>query len=307
MRGRLGTAVSSSFVLIALVLVAAPPASSGGATLDFQREHYVAGDEVYGRTAVWLGASAGDLKDAPFFAYLLPQGRSIRPPQIPPSAIPVGPLRVRRIQHPTGRSTAIAGVRFTLPDVPPGMYIVEFCNEPCTSMVFGDLTFGRIEVVSSLDQIRIYQLGERLDALRATLKRAERERIRQYHRATRDLDSLEQIIMMVASQLGVGRAGGTLVGRLPMGRIGLHCSRSWAPWAVPGKASSEGRGARPPGSEAGTAGGTARQSRAGEGTGACRQVARPSGRFAGVVPGELGDQHRQDNHPDDDSHTAGHH
>jgi hypothetical protein len=103
MRGRLGTAVASCFVVVALVLVPSPPASAGGATLDFQREHYAPGDEVYGRTAVWLGASVRDLRDAPFFAYLLPPDTYIRPPHIPSSAIPIGPLRVRRIQSSTGR------------------------------------------------------------------------------------------------------------------------------------------------------------------------------------------------------------
>jgi hypothetical protein len=153
---------------------------------------------------VWLGGGVGSLADAPFFAYLMRSGH-IRPPHIPPSAIPIGPLRVRRIQRSTGPPTAIAELRFTLPDVSPGTHYVEFCNQPRTTTGFGDLTWGRFEVVSSLDQVAIYRLRQRVDVLRAKLAHAERESIRQDQRARRDLDSLEQISAVTASQVGVLR------------------------------------------------------------------------------------------------------
>jgi hypothetical protein len=126
-------------VVVALGAVAAmltAPASAGGASwISSKRSAYLPADLAVFQGRFWEGANDVTLADGPYLAYLLPANRWFDSPRIPSAAIPIGELDVRRI----GAYVYQARVEFRVPDVPTGLYRIDYCNDPCTVRWLGDL------------------------------------------------------------------------------------------------------------------------------------------------------------------------
>lgn len=160
----------------ALVLPASPAAANGGAVLDFVDPYLEVGTDVRGATVVWMsGKDPRALERGPFYAYLLPEGRWIRPPKIPAGAIQVGTLEFRWL---TDRKTA-ATLSFTVPDVPSGRYGLHYCNDPCTRAAIGDLYGGSVLVARDAEVGGLLLEREKLQtqasSARWLYKRAQRQ------------------------------------------------------------------------------------------------------------------------------------
>jgi hypothetical protein len=74
----------------------------------------------------------------------------------------------------TGYGDWLARVDFTLPDLPPGVRMLEFCNDPCTVSTMGELTFGWFRVIPSDQDVSTYLLRDRLEEARRTLRQRAR-------------------------------------------------------------------------------------------------------------------------------------
>jgi hypothetical protein len=142
-----------------IVALSQAVANAGGAVWDFEREYYAAGETVSGRVTFNRAAGPPIRAEAgPFTAYILPEGQGIDAPRIPPTAIPVGPMHLSRTEY----GDWLARVDFTLPDLPTGVWMLEFCNDPCTVSAMGELTFGWFRVVPSRDVAPVYAARDRL-------------------------------------------------------------------------------------------------------------------------------------------------
>ncbi len=163
------------FVFVALAT--APPAGAGGATFAFDRAWYAPGDMATGRVAFELVNGLGTVADGPYAAYLLARpGTSLRPGRIPHSAIRLDTVSVARSRASSTQS--IARIRFLVPDIASGSYVIEICNAGCETSL-GDITFGRIEIFHTRYEAalayRLERASQRVDAVRSELRRtAER-------------------------------------------------------------------------------------------------------------------------------------
>jgi hypothetical protein len=163
-------------VSAALVMTPVSAASGGGATFDFGSDYVVIGDQVTGRTSIWLGAKrSGEIEDGPFHAYLVPSSNDRWPEEgLPDDARWLAPISFDPLPGPSATAT----VTFEVPAVPPGAYSVTVCNDPCTVRSVGDLIGGWVTIAATPSQARIQELTDRVDwktrALRQQMNREER-------------------------------------------------------------------------------------------------------------------------------------
>jgi hypothetical protein len=145
----------------ALLTTATSPALAGGSWLETDHDHYAPGDLAVARGAFGDGTLEGTVEDGPFYLYLVPGYRWLpRHGSIPDWAEHLGPLSIK---ESTGNVCCwVASARFTVPDVPPGRYSLDYCNEPCTLNGIGDL-MGASFIVA--DTEREAQLAARVDRL----------------------------------------------------------------------------------------------------------------------------------------------
>lgn len=138
------TLVVSTVTLIALE---ASSALAGGAVWPFEGYHEP-GEVVESSTAVAWGHNAdlGRPEDGPYLVYLAPAGDA----DVEWSLIPEGGLLVGIVEVHEGPYTRPNGdshgphhaiARFEIPDVPPGVYQISHCNDPCTTTL-GDIIGG---------------------------------------------------------------------------------------------------------------------------------------------------------------------
>jgi len=149
-----------------LVMSAAPALAacafgcSGGVDLFFDRTQYLwPGQTVTWSSEVFLDKRAAGPEDGPFFGYLVEAGRpSSRVPRVD------GGVQLGTVDTSTGRDPYYfdASVTFTIPaSTPQGDYVVEVCDDPCTTRL-GYLWGTPVNVVSGDLEAR---LNERIDAL----------------------------------------------------------------------------------------------------------------------------------------------
>jgi hypothetical protein len=154
--------------LAASTVLPAPPALAGGAVFEFGRRYFAPDQVVVGHTTLSLhGTGSGKLRDGPYFAYLIPLGVSFGPSHIPDVAVPLGAVRMHRLDPSW---LVRATIRFRVPDVARGVHEVAICNSPCRDTVVGDLVGGWFSIVGSPSEAR---LRERIDRLAAARTRAE--------------------------------------------------------------------------------------------------------------------------------------
>ncbi|MGH2710396.1 MAG: hypothetical protein ACRDH9_04220 [Actinomycetota bacterium] len=158
------------------LILAPTPALADGATIDFQEEYVEPGQLAEAVAQIWLGRKdVASLEEGPFYAYLLPSGAWIRPPRIPPSAVPIGEIAFAQ----TGPKKGTASVSFVVPQVGSASYGIYYCNDPCEIATVGDLTGGWIRVARSAEEAHLLDERERFerraDALEFRLERAKRQ------------------------------------------------------------------------------------------------------------------------------------
>lgn len=90
-------------------------------------------------------------REAPFYAWLVPEGSFGGGTRVPETAIRLAPFELRWISK---RSAAVRA-RFTVPAVPSGKYEVIVCNEPCTYSGFGEYVEGWVTVMQTPDEARL--------------------------------------------------------------------------------------------------------------------------------------------------------
>ena len=162
------TLAVSIVALSASMALPAPAALAGGATFEFGRRYFAPDQIAVGHTNLSLhGSGSGKLRDGPYYAYLVPIGVPLRPGHIPDVAVPLGVVRMHRLDPSW---LVRATIRFRVPDVARGGHEVAICNSPCRDTVVGDLVGGWISVVGSPTEAR---LRERLDRLAEARERAE--------------------------------------------------------------------------------------------------------------------------------------
>lgn len=183
----------SRFILavcvVAVTVIAGGLAHAGGASsLDLDQRYLVVGHTVTGRTIFWTEQfqGTGSVEDGPYFAYLLPGDTLIRPPVIPPAAIPLGHLRISRDPGPT----ALAWLTFTVPDVPAGDYTIDFCNDPCTHSSVGDLYGTWASIVATPLDARLAALEDRYEQKLDRVEWKLERRIRQIGRAQQRVEDM---------------------------------------------------------------------------------------------------------------------
>jgi hypothetical protein len=161
-------------VLTAAILATAGPAAAGGSWLETEDQYYSPGSQATARGTFGPGAYEGRVSDGPYYAYLVPRFRWFeKPGPVPDYAIPLGPITIRRA---TGNYCCwAASLTFTVPDLPPGRYSIEYCNDPCTVNGIGDLIGGSFWVADTQEEARLMFRIERLEAKAKGLKRIKHD------------------------------------------------------------------------------------------------------------------------------------
>jgi hypothetical protein len=182
-----------AIVAIALVVAAAGPsagpATAGGSLIEFENRTFVPGERATGRGVLSVTGSGAAVKEGPFHAYLVPADQWIHPPDIPASAVPLGPIRIERV--PGQAFLRRATLSFVVPVVPVGTYGIALCNRPCRDVHVGDLigAWG----------FRVGIAGDRELRLAARQLRWQMKRVAA--RAARREEALQQEIMVLRGEL----------------------------------------------------------------------------------------------------------
>lgn len=161
-------------VLTAAILATAGPAAAGGSWLETEDQYYPPGSQATARGTFGPGAYEGRVSDGPYYAYLVPGFRWLdQPGPIPDYAIPLGPMTIRPA---TGNYCCwVATVTFTVPDVAPGRYSIDYCNDPCTVTGLGDLIGGSFLVADTQEDAQLMARIDRLEAKVGALARTRRD------------------------------------------------------------------------------------------------------------------------------------
>jgi hypothetical protein len=162
--------------IVAATLLAGAPARAGGSWFAPDDPYQGIGDSVLIRETFGSGAYQGRVSDGPFYAYLIRANQRFdRPGPVPPSAVPLGPITIR---HATGNYCCwVASLRFTVPNVPKGQYVVTYCNDPCTVEGVGDLEGTSFWIGETADDARIaarlHELTMKREVARRQISRLE--------------------------------------------------------------------------------------------------------------------------------------
>lgn len=169
--------IRAAIVAIGTVAAALAPTvarANGGAYVEFEGTHHLPGEQVHGELYVSVpAAKVGLLDRGPFYAYLLPGGRSIDGGGLPAGAIRVGMFDVER-----DGTQAELRVSLTVPEVPGDYYQVGLCNDPCTITGFGEPVSGSLSIVATEREAALLDdLGRanlRVNGLQRELRKAEK-------------------------------------------------------------------------------------------------------------------------------------
>jgi hypothetical protein len=161
-------------VALASLAVSSSPVSAGGSWLETDQPWYAPGETAVARGVFADGTYRGTVADGPFFLYMVPGYRYLpRNGSIPGWAEPVGSLTIKEA---TGNYCCwVASATFTVPQVPPGRYTLDYCNDPCTLDGIGDLVGGSFWVAATEEQARLMARIERLERKADALSRTKRD------------------------------------------------------------------------------------------------------------------------------------
>jgi hypothetical protein len=146
-------------VAVGWVALIPTPASAGGGWSVPGRSSYVPNQIASVRGTFWEGSAGEAIADGPFIAYLLPTDRWIQGFRVPEAAVPVGQVMItRRDVH-----GYVARVEFRVPDLPAGLYHIQYCNDPCSAYGLGDLIGSEpFAIGATLAEGRLLMLADHL-------------------------------------------------------------------------------------------------------------------------------------------------
>jgi hypothetical protein len=155
-------------------LVMATPAAAGGSWLETEERYYSPGDQAAASATFGSGQLNGRVADGPYYAHLVPGYRWFpKPGPVPDYAIPLGPIA---ITPATGNYCCWkAALTFKVPELSPGRYSIDYCNDPCTVDGVGDLVGGSFWIAASEEQARLLSRIERLEAKAEGLQRVKQK------------------------------------------------------------------------------------------------------------------------------------
>jgi hypothetical protein len=151
--------------IIGLVLGSPVAAEAGGNWIQFERLYYRSGETVTAKLG-YYGAGRAELEPhGPYYLWITADKDAWHhPPPLGRGAIRLGEVRF------LGQKGWRAEVTFVVPDVDPGQYTLQVCNDPCTRTVDVDATTFNI----ALNPLRA-QLIARIDALHRELEHASKQ------------------------------------------------------------------------------------------------------------------------------------
>jgi hypothetical protein len=164
-------------------------ASAGGGWSTPGRPSYVPAEVAVVRGTFWAGATEGTISDGPYIAYLLPANRWIQGHTVPEAAIPVGEVMIT----PMAGHSFRARVAFPVPDLPAGLYHVQYCNDPCTVEALGDLIGSEsFAIGATRTEGRLLMLAQRLRSrIDEVTYRVRQEASAESREVTRELRTAE--------------------------------------------------------------------------------------------------------------------
>ena len=168
------------------VALLSTPARAGGGWSTPGRSAYVPAQVAVVRGTFWEGSTGETFADRSFVAYLLPANRWIQGHRVPEAAIPVAPVEITR----AAGDTYVADVAFRVPDVPAGLYHIQYCTDPCrgdTVVGLGDLIgSGTFAIGATVEEGRLLMLAQRLrtriDEITYRLRRKATSQVRSVER-----------------------------------------------------------------------------------------------------------------------------
>jgi hypothetical protein len=174
--------------IIGLVLASPVAAEAGGNWIEFDKAYPRPGDTVTARLE-YYGAGRAELEQhGPYYLWLTPDNHAWhQPPPLGRDALRLGEV------HFLGRKGWRAEGTFVVPDIEPGDYVLQVCNDPCTRTIDVDSTW--FEVV--LDPARA-QLRDRLEALRWEIREALEQAERARGLAAAQQDEVETVDVLSA-------------------------------------------------------------------------------------------------------------
>jgi hypothetical protein len=179
------------------VAVLPTSASAGGGWSTPGRSAYVPAQVAIVRGTFWEGSTGEAIADGPYVAYLLPANRWIQGHRVPEAAIPVGQVMITRMDG----HGFLARVEFRVPDLPAGLYHIQYCNDPCTVYGLGDLIgSGSFAIGATLAEGRLLMLANHLrskiDELTYRLRQEAAAQVRGVERelaAARGLQTIAEV------------------------------------------------------------------------------------------------------------------
>lgn len=187
-------------LLVAAALGVAIPttsASAGGGWSTPERSAYVPAQVAIVQGTFWQDTTGEAIAGGPYIAYLLPANRWIQGHRVPESAIPVGQVMIDRMDG----DVFLARVEFRVPDLPAGLYHIQYCNDPCTGYGIGDLIGSEsFAIGATLAEGRLLmlaqQLRSRIDEVTYRLRREAAAQVRGVEReltAARGLQTIAEV------------------------------------------------------------------------------------------------------------------
>ena len=220
------------FVLGACLALPLEAAADGGAYIEFTRTYYVQGGQSAGQAFVSVPEKQQHIFErGPFFAYLLPNQRSLQEGRpLPEGTIRLGTFTVEDLRQ----DAFVLRVTFVAPEVESGIYTVQVCNDPCTVSGFreplsGSMTIARTDAEANLIRERD-RLQWRVSSFRYRLGKADRKNEELQAQLDTTLAELHDLSVRFASLQREGQAAPPVAA--PVADDGRPLVEAWALVAI---------------------------------------------------------------------------
>jgi hypothetical protein len=172
-------------------------ASAGGGWSTPERSAYVPAQVAIVQATISEGSMGEVSANGPFIAYLLPANRRIQGGRVPEAAIPVGQVMITRMDG----HRFLARVEFGVPDLPAGLYYIQYCNDPCTGYTvsgLGDLIGSEFFAIGATPAegrllMLAYHLRSKIEGVTYHLRREAAAQVRRVERELTSARGLQTI------------------------------------------------------------------------------------------------------------------
>jgi hypothetical protein len=226
--------IGVGLVIGATLALPVDAAADGGAYIEFTRTYSVQGGQSAGRAFVFVPENQQDIFErGPFFAYLMPNGTSLREGRpLPEGTIRLGTFTIDDLR----KDAFVLRVAFVVPEVKSGMYTVQVCNDPCTISGFreplsGSMTIARTDAEANLISERD-RLQWRVSSFRYRLGKADTKNEELQARLDAALADLHDLSVRFASLQREGQAVPPVAA--PLADEGRPLVEAWALLALVG-------------------------------------------------------------------------